>query len=61
MNAGFIEDYIKYSLLKRAVGAEFVSPALQRGEDGFQKFVTESRRDVAKAAQSGPRTPPPLL
>ena len=25
-----------------------VSPALQRGEKGFHKFVTESRRDGAK-------------
>ena len=33
---------------KRAGGAEFVSPALQRGEKGFHKFVTESRRDGAR-------------
>jgi hypothetical protein len=25
-----------------------VSPALQRGEKGFHKFVTESRRDGAR-------------
>ena len=25
-----------------------ISPALQRGEYGFRKFVTESRRDVAR-------------
>ena len=33
---------------KRAGGAELVSPALQRGEKGFHKFVTESRRDGAR-------------
>jgi len=33
---------------KRAGGAEFVSPALQRGENGFHKFVTESHRDGAR-------------
>ena len=33
---------------KRAGGAKFVSPALQRGGKSFQKLVTESRRDGAK-------------
>jgi hypothetical protein len=31
----------------RAVGAEFVSPALQRGETEFHLFIPESRRDGA--------------
>ncbi|MGD0681171.1 MAG: hypothetical protein ABR990_03885, partial [Terracidiphilus sp.] len=32
----------------RAVGAMVISPALQRGEKRFHKFITESRRDGAK-------------
>jgi hypothetical protein len=34
--------------VKGARGAEFVSPALQRGEKRFHKLVMESRRDDAR-------------
>ena len=44
----FVKDCTSNVRAKRAGGAEFVSPALQRGEKGFQKFVPESRRDGAR-------------
>jgi hypothetical protein len=42
---------------KRALGAEFVSPALQRGEMGLHESDTESRRDGARTLLCGIRQP----